>query len=146
MSQIPRLSACPSCAEPLDPGDRFCGACGYDLSAVPAPPGDHPTVTLHAAGRAATAPAEAERPTPPPAAAPSPPPPPPPLVPPVAAGAGDRPPVVPPGPAARPADAAAPLVPPSDPAPPVAPPPVSGGGVRFDRRPGWDGHGQPPGA
>ncbi|MFD8822454.1 PP2C family protein-serine/threonine phosphatase, partial [Streptomyces sp. NPDC059605] len=34
------------CAEPLDSGDRFCGACGYDLSAVPAAPSDHPTVAL----------------------------------------------------------------------------------------------------
>jgi serine/threonine protein phosphatase PrpC len=40
------LSGCPSCEEPLEPGDLFCGACGYDLSAVPAPPGDRPTVAL----------------------------------------------------------------------------------------------------
>ncbi|MFF3317926.1 PP2C family serine/threonine-protein phosphatase [Streptomyces sp. NPDC003035] len=40
------LSACPGCAEPLDSGDRFCGACGYDLSAVPAPPADRPTVAI----------------------------------------------------------------------------------------------------
>ncbi|MFG3099422.1 PP2C family serine/threonine-protein phosphatase [Streptomyces sp. NPDC048182] len=44
MSQMPQqaaVSQCPSCAEPLESGDRFCGACGYDLSAVtaaPAPP------------------------------------------------------------------------------------------------------------
>ncbi|MFF9812104.1 PP2C family serine/threonine-protein phosphatase [Streptomyces sp. NPDC014006] len=47
MSQMPQqaaLSNCPSCAEPLESGDRFCGACGYDLSAVPAPPREHPTV------------------------------------------------------------------------------------------------------
>ncbi|MEV5886399.1 PP2C family serine/threonine-protein phosphatase [Streptomyces sp. NPDC052020] len=58
MSQMPQQAAlptCPSCAEPLEPGDRFCGACGYDLSAVPARPADHPTVALNgsAAGRAA---------------------------------------------------------------------------------------------
>ncbi|MGW3290913.1 protein phosphatase 2C domain-containing protein [Streptomyces sp. NPDC001002] len=47
MSQMPQLSACPSCEWPLESGDRFCGACGYDLSAVPAPPDDHPTVMLN---------------------------------------------------------------------------------------------------
>jgi serine/threonine protein phosphatase PrpC len=43
MSQMPRQAAvpmCPSCAEPLESGDRFCGACGLDLSAAPAPPAD----------------------------------------------------------------------------------------------------------
>ncbi|MDF6021099.1 PP2C family serine/threonine-protein phosphatase [Streptomyces sp. JH34] len=40
------LPGCPSCEEPLESGDRFCGACGYDLSAVPAPPGDRPTVAV----------------------------------------------------------------------------------------------------
>ncbi|MFD5762410.1 zinc ribbon domain-containing protein, partial [Streptomyces sp. NPDC127044] len=33
MSQMPQptaLSRCPSCEEPLEAGDRFCGACGYD--------------------------------------------------------------------------------------------------------------------
>ncbi|MEU7076483.1 PP2C family serine/threonine-protein phosphatase [[Kitasatospora] papulosa] len=40
------LPGCPSCEEPLEPGDRFCGACGYDLSAVPAPPVDRPTVAI----------------------------------------------------------------------------------------------------
>ncbi|WP_141246255.1 zinc-ribbon domain-containing protein, partial [Streptomyces albidoflavus] len=38
MSRIPQLSACPSCEEPLEPADRFCGACGFDLSSVPEPP------------------------------------------------------------------------------------------------------------
>ncbi|WAZ21778.1 protein phosphatase 2C domain-containing protein [Streptomyces cinnabarinus] len=36
MSQMPQqaaLSHCPSCAEPLLSGDRFCEKCGYDLSA-----------------------------------------------------------------------------------------------------------------
>ncbi|MFB7503218.1 PP2C family serine/threonine-protein phosphatase [Streptomyces broussonetiae] len=49
MSQMPQqaaLSKCPSCAEPVEPGDHFCGACGYDLSVVPAPPRDHPTLTM----------------------------------------------------------------------------------------------------
>jgi serine/threonine protein phosphatase PrpC len=31
----------------VEAGDRFCGACGYDLSAVPAPPQDNPTVTMN---------------------------------------------------------------------------------------------------
>ncbi|MET9425191.1 PP2C family serine/threonine-protein phosphatase [Streptomyces sp. NPDC006540] len=39
-------STCPGCDEPLEPGDRFCGACGYDLSAVPAVPQDRPTVAI----------------------------------------------------------------------------------------------------
>jgi len=50
MSQMPQptaLSRCPSCEEPLEAGDRFCGACGYDLSAVPAPPPDNPTITMN---------------------------------------------------------------------------------------------------
>ncbi|MFB8772842.1 PP2C family serine/threonine-protein phosphatase [Streptomyces broussonetiae] len=50
MSQMPQqgaLSRCPSCAEPLESGDRFCGACGYDLSAVPPLPDDNPTLTMH---------------------------------------------------------------------------------------------------
>ncbi|MFJ3643303.1 protein phosphatase 2C domain-containing protein [Streptomyces sp. NPDC090108] len=49
MSQMPQqaaLSKCPSCTEPLEQGDLFCGACGYDLSVVPAPPQDHPTLTM----------------------------------------------------------------------------------------------------
>ncbi|MEH0470304.1 PP2C family serine/threonine-protein phosphatase [Streptomyces hayashii] len=59
MSQMPRQAAlptCPSCAEPLDAGDRFCGACGYDLSAVPSLPDDHPTLTMN--GSAPPAPAQ----------------------------------------------------------------------------------------
>ncbi|MFJ6655815.1 protein phosphatase 2C domain-containing protein [Streptomyces sp. NPDC091377] len=50
MSQMPKQAAvshCPSCAEPLESGDRFCGACGYDLSAVPARPDENPTLTLN---------------------------------------------------------------------------------------------------
>ncbi|MFB8115683.1 protein phosphatase 2C domain-containing protein [Streptomyces sp. NPDC055962] len=51
------LAGCPGCEEPLESGDLFCGACGYDLSAVPAPPGDRPTVaiTVPAQGVAASA-------------------------------------------------------------------------------------------
>ncbi|MDW4905860.1 protein phosphatase 2C domain-containing protein [Streptomyces sp. ADMS] len=52
MSQMPQptaLSRCPNCEEPLESGDRFCGACGYDLSAVPPRPGDSPTLTLSGA-------------------------------------------------------------------------------------------------
>ncbi|MZD54727.1 zinc ribbon domain-containing protein, partial [Streptomyces sp. SID5606] len=59
MSQMPQqaaVSKCPSCEEPLESGDRFCGACGYDLSAVPPRPDDHPAV---AAGGAVPAPAPA---------------------------------------------------------------------------------------
>ncbi|MFH9816199.1 PP2C family serine/threonine-protein phosphatase [Streptomyces sp. NPDC017230] len=50
MSQMPQQAAvpkCPSCEEPLEPGDRFCGACGYDLSAVPARPEDSPTIAVN---------------------------------------------------------------------------------------------------
>ncbi|MEU6351125.1 PP2C family serine/threonine-protein phosphatase [Streptomyces sp. NPDC047072] len=50
MSQMPQqtsLSRCPSCEEPLESGDRFCGACGYDLSAVPPRPDDNPTIVMN---------------------------------------------------------------------------------------------------
>ncbi|WP_395570740.1 PP2C family serine/threonine-protein phosphatase [Streptomyces sp. BK79] len=50
MSQMPQqaaVSKCPSCEEPLESGDRFCGACGYDLSAVPARPEDSPTIAMN---------------------------------------------------------------------------------------------------
>ncbi|MDO0914886.1 protein phosphatase 2C domain-containing protein [Streptomyces sp. DT2A-34] len=47
MSQMPQLSACPSCEWPLESGDRFCGACGYDLSAVPVRPDDNPTIVMN---------------------------------------------------------------------------------------------------
>jgi serine/threonine protein phosphatase PrpC len=53
MSQMPRQAAlpkCPSCAEPVETGDLFCGACGYDLSVVPAPPQDRPTLTMTGSG------------------------------------------------------------------------------------------------
>ncbi|MFE2354831.1 PP2C family serine/threonine-protein phosphatase [Streptomyces parvulus] len=59
MSQMPQqaaVSKCPSCEEPLESGDRFCGACGYDLSAVPPRPDDRPDVAV---GGAVPAPAPA---------------------------------------------------------------------------------------
>ncbi|MFF1506061.1 PP2C family serine/threonine-protein phosphatase [Streptomyces sp. NPDC058326] len=52
MSQKPKpshgLAVCPECAEPLESGDRFCGACGHDLTAVPAAgvEPDRPTVAI----------------------------------------------------------------------------------------------------
>ncbi|KOX29717.1 serine/threonine protein phosphatase [Streptomyces sp. NRRL F-4707] len=52
MSQMPQQAAvpkCPSCEEPLESGDRFCGACGYDLSVVPARPEDSPTLAVNGA-------------------------------------------------------------------------------------------------
>lgn len=55
------LSRCPGCEEPLEPGDLFCGACGYDLSAVPEPPRDRPTIAI-ATGAGAPAGAVPERP------------------------------------------------------------------------------------
>lgn len=36
MPQLDQLSACPSCSEPLEQGDRFCGVCGAALSAATA--------------------------------------------------------------------------------------------------------------
>ncbi|WP_455681757.1 protein phosphatase 2C domain-containing protein [Streptomyces violascens] len=53
MSQTHQPAACPGCEEPLETGDLYCGACGYDLSAVPEPPLDHPTIEM--ASPAATA-------------------------------------------------------------------------------------------
>ncbi|MFI9271594.1 protein phosphatase 2C domain-containing protein [Kitasatospora sp. NPDC052896] len=32
---MPQQTVCPNCAEPLDPGDAFCGACGANLTAGP---------------------------------------------------------------------------------------------------------------
>ncbi|GAA3489415.1 protein phosphatase 2C domain-containing protein [Streptomyces cremeus] len=46
MSQTHQLSACPRCEEPLEAGDSFCEECGYDLTAVPEPPADRPTVAV----------------------------------------------------------------------------------------------------
>ncbi|WP_327323660.1 protein phosphatase 2C domain-containing protein [Streptomyces sp. NBC_01210] len=44
--QLATGATCPSCEEPLETGDLFCGACGYDLSTEPAPRDDHPTVAI----------------------------------------------------------------------------------------------------
>ncbi|MGP3949420.1 protein phosphatase 2C domain-containing protein [Streptomyces sp. 7N604] len=52
MPQVPQLSACPRCDEPLESGDNFCGACGTDLSSAPQPPADRPAA---APARAASA-------------------------------------------------------------------------------------------
>ncbi|MDX2558907.1 protein phosphatase 2C domain-containing protein [Streptomyces sp. TX20-6-3] len=52
MSKKPKpshgLTVCPDCAEPLESGDRFCGACGHDLTAVPVAgvEPDRPTVAI----------------------------------------------------------------------------------------------------
>ncbi|MEU3917744.1 protein phosphatase 2C domain-containing protein [Streptomyces sp. NPDC029004] len=46
MHQPAAGSACPSCDEPLETGDLFCGACGHDLSAVHEQPDDHPTIAI----------------------------------------------------------------------------------------------------
>ncbi|MFJ2176014.1 protein phosphatase 2C domain-containing protein [Streptomyces sp. NPDC087851] len=54
MSQMHRSAdqpTCPSCEEPLESGDLFCGGCGYDLSAVKQHPDDHPTLVMHGAGQ-----------------------------------------------------------------------------------------------
>lgn len=48
-----RPSGCPSCAEPLEEGDRFCGVCGYALSSPPPPPDRTPTVPDPSGGGAA---------------------------------------------------------------------------------------------
>ncbi|MEV7869014.1 protein phosphatase 2C domain-containing protein [Streptomyces sp. NPDC088124] len=53
MSQMHRSAdqpTCPSCEEPLESGDLFCGGCGYDLSAVRERPDDHPTLVMHGVG------------------------------------------------------------------------------------------------
>ncbi|WP_405751191.1 protein phosphatase 2C domain-containing protein [Streptomyces sp. NBC_00144] len=64
MSQT-NLATCPSCQEPLEPGDLFCGACGYDLSAAPEPQAGHPANADGGAGPAgaphATWPAAADQ-------------------------------------------------------------------------------------
>ncbi|UQA34016.1 protein phosphatase 2C domain-containing protein [Streptomyces sp. HNA39] len=44
--QQPAPARCPGCEEPPASGDLFCGACGYDLSAVPARPDDRPTLPI----------------------------------------------------------------------------------------------------
>ncbi|MEU9627005.1 MULTISPECIES: PP2C family serine/threonine-protein phosphatase [Streptomyces] len=129
MSQMPQLSACPSCEEPLESGDRFCGACGYDLSAVPARPEDNPTITMNGSVPAQGAPAGAyaEPPPAPPAGAAWPAPGP------DGAGAPEAAhlPTDLPG-----TDSGGSALPPETPPPPSAPPAA---GVRFDRPPRPDG-------
>ncbi|MYT36800.1 serine/threonine-protein phosphatase [Streptomyces sp. SID8356] len=44
--QQPALARCPGCEEPPASGDLYCGACGYDLSAVPSRPDDRPTLPV----------------------------------------------------------------------------------------------------
>ncbi|MFJ3963724.1 protein phosphatase 2C domain-containing protein [Streptomyces sp. NPDC090036] len=52
-----RLSGCPSCAEPLEEGDRFCGVCGYAVSAPPpAASVDNPTIPIPPAPQAPPSP------------------------------------------------------------------------------------------
>ncbi|MEU0159936.1 protein phosphatase 2C domain-containing protein [Streptomyces sp. NPDC006261] len=63
--QQPALARCPGCEEPPASGDLFCGACGYDLSAVPARPDDRPTMAITVPP--AAPPAPAVPPVPPPA-------------------------------------------------------------------------------
>ncbi|MET9499984.1 PP2C family serine/threonine-protein phosphatase [Streptomyces sp. NPDC006552] len=61
------MSQCPSCEEPLDKGDRFCGACGFDLSSEPPVPGAFPPGAEQGAGVEwpdAPEPAGAEAPAP----------------------------------------------------------------------------------
>ncbi|WP_411115970.1 protein phosphatase 2C domain-containing protein [Streptomyces sp. 058-1L] len=65
--QQPALARCPGCEEPPASGDLFCGACGYDLSAVPARPDDRPTMAITVPPAAPAAPAVS--PTGPPAPA-----------------------------------------------------------------------------
>ncbi|WP_409237341.1 PP2C family protein-serine/threonine phosphatase [Streptomyces sp. PA5.6] len=60
MSQMPQLSACPSCEEPLESGDLYCGACGFDLSAVPPRPDVSPNGANGANGSARAAAADGE--------------------------------------------------------------------------------------
>ncbi|MDG4865991.1 zinc ribbon domain-containing protein, partial [Streptomyces sp. T-3] len=52
---MPDMSTCPSCTEPLESGDRFCGACGFDLSEAAQPAQDHPTVAINGAAALAAA-------------------------------------------------------------------------------------------
>ncbi|MEU6995290.1 PP2C family serine/threonine-protein phosphatase [Streptomyces sp. NPDC046465] len=59
MSQMPQLSACPSCEEPLESGDLYCGACGFDLSAVPPRPAASPNGAAKPAATEAMAAADA---------------------------------------------------------------------------------------
>ncbi len=60
MPQLDQLSVCPSCAEPLEEGDRFCGACGADLEAAAAHGVTGPAGDGRAPGRNGTGPAGAD--------------------------------------------------------------------------------------
>ncbi|GGO81028.1 PP2C family serine/threonine-protein phosphatase [Wenjunlia tyrosinilytica] len=108
-----QLTTCPACAEPCEPDDKFCGACGGDLSAAsapvaPAPAPPHAPVSV-------PAPAAVPASTPVPRQAP-------------AEGSGGATPpdwtLAPPDSSAPPPAPAAPAQPvaPPSPAPPVAPP------------------------
>ncbi|WP_442816582.1 protein phosphatase 2C domain-containing protein [Streptomyces sp. NBC_01304] len=68
---MPEMLKCPSCTEPLESGDLFCGACGFELSAAAQPAQDHPTVAINGAAARAAAAAAASAP-PMPAAPPAP--------------------------------------------------------------------------
>lgn len=140
MSQMPQLSACPSCEEPLESGDRFCGACGYDLSAVPARPQDNPTITMNGSVPVQGVPAGVypEPPAAPPAGAPWPGPGPDGSGAPGAAHLPTDLPSTGPGGSALPPNA----LPPNTPPPPAAPP-APAAGVRFDRPPQPDGYATP---
>ncbi|MEU3664169.1 PP2C family serine/threonine-protein phosphatase [Streptomyces sp. NPDC032940] len=143
MSQMPQqaaVSRCPSCEEPLESDDRFCGACGYDLSAVPARPEDSPTIVMNGTVPAPSSPPDgldwpAARETdgsgrPVPESAPA-------DVPGTDSGGSPLPPHRPAAPP-PPSPAAAPPAPAASPPPPPAAAPPSGAepaasGVRFDR-------------
>ncbi|MEU1702236.1 protein phosphatase 2C domain-containing protein [Streptomyces pseudogriseolus] len=139
MSQMPQqaaLSKCPSCEEPLESGDRFCGACGYDLSVVPARPVDEPTLTMTGV------PPQTPWPS---AAHPGPAAPPPPTAPPTVGSAGVAAPgAVPSGHAAaqRPADGPSTGVP----AHPGAPDPHGAASAPHAPAPGTSAPGAPPAA
>ncbi|MFE6158929.1 protein phosphatase 2C domain-containing protein [Streptomyces sp. NPDC056486] len=67
MSQIHQQTAgtgstCPGCQEPLESGDLFCGACGFDLSAQPAGSDDRPTVAMNGSSPAPRADASSQWP------------------------------------------------------------------------------------
>ncbi|MFJ9635524.1 protein phosphatase 2C domain-containing protein [Streptomyces sp. NPDC101178] len=66
--QQPALARCPGCEEPPASGDLFCGACGYDLSAVPTRTGDRPTMPITVPPAAEAAPAVSPAAPPAPAA------------------------------------------------------------------------------
>ncbi|MCZ7431274.1 serine/threonine-protein phosphatase [Streptomyces sp. WMMC1477] len=88
MPQLDQCSTCPSCAEPLEEDDRFCGGCGVNLSAPPptaapassAPPVPPPTPAApDRPDRPEGSPAPGAPPTVPPPAPPAGPPPRPPV-------------------------------------------------------------------